>query len=325
MMINELSLETDQTSCFDESGMAMDCRGTGQDGAFKKVSHMEGPERFAVTDDIVQDKWTGLAWYINAGPAEFPLTWKESFEFIQEMNDSRLSGTTAWRLPARKELFSLLSHQYINPALPKGHPFINVFNGYYWTRTESARLPDQAWYVHLGGGKVYRGMKHGSYMVWPVSGRFTCNPFMENRFIADGDSVFDRGTRRYWYAGNQLNDAAISWKAAVRAVEKLNETCREGLSPWRLPNIRELESLVDDGNHSPAFADGFFINNVKDGYWSSTTSLYEPGYAWVLYPLDGAIGVGYKPNADFYAPAVSTRVDAGRLLAIADVAGKRPF
>ena len=31
---------------------------------------------------------------------------------------------------------------------------------------------------------VYRGIKHGSFMVWPVSGLFTDHPFMENRFIA---------------------------------------------------------------------------------------------------------------------------------------------
>jgi hypothetical protein len=304
LVTNELSLETDQAGCFDESGKAMDCQDTGQDGAVKKVRRMEGPERFGVTNDIVQDNFTGLVWHNNAGLTEFPLTWKEAFEFIQEINTSRLSGINAWRLPARKELFSLVSHQFINPSLPEGHPFNNVFHGYYWTRTESARLLNQAWYVHLGGGKVYRGMKHGSYMVWPVSGRFAGHPFMENRFIAEGDSVYDRVTRRYWYACDKMNDGAITWKKALRVVEKLNETREADHGTWRLPNIRELESLVDDRNHSPAFAAGFIINNVMDGYWSSTTSSYEPRYAWVLYPLDGAIGVGYKPNADFYVLAV---------------------
>lgn len=132
----------------------MDCQDTGQDGAVKKIRRMEGPVRFGVTNDIVQDKSTGLVWHKDADLAGFPLTWKEAFEFIQEINDSRLSGVNAWRLPARKELFSLLSHQFVNPALPKGHPFINVFHGYYWTLTESARLLNQAWYVHLGGVEI---------------------------------------------------------------------------------------------------------------------------------------------------------------------------
>jgi hypothetical protein len=49
------------------------------------------------------------------------------------------------------------------------HPFDNVFTGYCWTADSCCRLPDQAWYVHLGGGRVHRGMKHGSCLVWPVS------------------------------------------------------------------------------------------------------------------------------------------------------------
>jgi hypothetical protein len=304
MMLNELSLETDQTGCFDESGKATSCLNSGQDGAVNQARRIEGPDRFRAAGDIVQDNMTGLFWHINANLTEFPLTWKEAFEFIQEINASRLSGMNGWRLPSRKELFSIVSHQFVNPSLPKGHPFGNVFHGYYWTRTESARLLNQAWYVHLGGGKVYRGMKNGSYMVWPVSGQFAEHPFMKKRFMANGDSFYDRLTCRYWYAGNKLNDGARPWKEAIRAVEKLNQTREAGCGPWRLPNIRELESLIDDRNHSPAFADGFFINSLRDGYWSSTTSLYEPRYAWVLYPLDGAIGVGYKPNADFYVLAV---------------------
>jgi hypothetical protein len=303
-MANELLLETDQTDCFDDSGKAINCHDSGQDGAVKRTRRNIGSDRFCVMGDIVQDKLTGLFWHINANLPEFPLTWKEAFEFIQEMNTSRLSGINEWRLPARKELFSLMSHQFVNPSLPKGHPFNHVFPVYYWTQTESARLLDQAWYVHLGGGKVYRGMKHGSYMVWPVSGQFVDPPFMKNRFIPYGDSVYDRATCRYWYAGNQLNDGATNWTDAIRAVEKLNETHEAGHGPWRLPNIRELESLVDDRNHSPAFADGFLMNTVQEGYWSSTTSVYEPRYAWVLYTRDGAIGVGFKPNMDFYALAV---------------------
>jgi len=49
-----------------------------------------------------------------------------------------------------------------------GHPFTNIFTGYYWTSSSCARLPNQAWYIHLGGARVFKGMKYGSYMVWPV-------------------------------------------------------------------------------------------------------------------------------------------------------------
>ena len=89
-------------------------------------------------------------------------------KWIAEFNAEGWDGYSDWRLPTRSELFTLVSHARINPALPTGHLFENVFPGYYWTATHCSRLPRQAWYVHFGGGRIFRGMKHGSYLVWPV-------------------------------------------------------------------------------------------------------------------------------------------------------------
>ena len=77
-----------------------------------------------------------------------------------------------------------------------------------------------------------------------------------------------------------------------------------GYDDWRLPNIRELESLIDITTHSPALANGCPSHSSGEGYWSATTSVYEPRYAWVLYTRDGAVGVGYKPKEDFYLSAI---------------------
>jgi hypothetical protein len=76
---------------------------------------------------------------------------------------------------------------------------------------------------------------------------------------------------------------------------------------WRLPNIRELESLVDLNCHSPALESGHSFEHTADGDWSATTGIYETRYAWVLYPRDGAVGVGYKPLREFCASAVRNR------------------
>jgi hypothetical protein len=69
-------------------------------------------------------------------------------------------------------------------------------------------------------------------------------------------------------------------------------------------NIRELESLVDLNCHSPALESDHPFEHTAEGYWSATTSIYETRYAWVLYPRDGAVGVGYKPLREFCASAV---------------------
>ena len=61
-------------------------------------------------------------------------------------------------MPARSELFGLVSHARINPALQREVPFENVFPGYYWTRSTCSRWEDQAWHLHLGGAREFRGM-----------------------------------------------------------------------------------------------------------------------------------------------------------------------
>ena len=296
-------LHTDQTSCFDEAGNEVDCLDNWQDGAYGPESRYSH-DRFRVINAFVEDKWTGLIWHRNANLAEYPLSWEEAIQYVQEMNLNRHAGRSDWRLPRREELFSLVSHQTVNPCLPESHPFQNIFNGYYWTLTGCARLPNQAWYIHMGGGRVQRGMKHGSYMVWPVSGSELWRNIIKDRFVKQNNSFYDRHTQRTWLNDERLNTGAINWQQALDRIKRLNEEKVAGYRDWRLPNIRELESLVDVTSHSPALAAGHSFQRVQEGYWSATTSLYEPKYAWVLYTRDGAIGVGYKPQQDFYLLAI---------------------
>ena len=164
------ALRTDQERCYDARGAEIPCAASGQDAAAPSIRQDAGG-RFLLQDDLVMDSGTGLYWPRDANPFEFPFTWREAFELVEEMNRAGAHGRRDWRLPARRELFSLVSHQHVNPALPRGHPFANVFPGYYWTAAPCARLPAQAWYVHLGGARVYRGIQEGAYLVWPVSGQ----------------------------------------------------------------------------------------------------------------------------------------------------------
>lgn len=147
-------------------------------------------------------------------------------------------------------------------------------------------------------------MKHAAYMVWPVSGQPADPMSVSNRFAVGSKMFYDKTTQRHWYAGDQLTDQETTWETAIDSIRRLNESKSVAYHDWRLPNIRELDSLVDDARHSPALASGAPFNTAPSGYWSSTTSVYEPRYAWVLYTLDGALGVGFKPRADFHVIAV---------------------
>ena len=297
-------LETDQNQCYTEDGRSAPCENSGQDGCRPKNQHPSDRQRFQVLDHVVTDNLTGAVWTRNANPVEYPLTWKEALAYVADMRVRRAHGYDNWQLPPRGLLFSLISHQKINPALPDGHPFDNVFPGYFWTADSSCRLPDQAWYVHLGGGRVHRGMKHGSYMVWPMSPgkQKAIDPGRKEkvRFTADDACIHDAPTGLTWSKDANPAGRSLTWQGALSMVATLNQEQFGGRRDWRLPNIRELESLVDLGSHSLALPTGHPFVNVQDAYWSSTTSVYEPRYAWTLYSRDGIVGVGFKPGDDFF-------------------------
>jgi hypothetical protein len=328
---------TGQTRCYNEKGDEIPCEGSGQDGQHRAGVPWPSP-RFDVQELAVLDRVTGLMWTLDAAPSEFPLSWEEALDFIRGFNMEKGAGREDWRLPNRNELFSLISHVHTNPCLGPDAPFQGVFPGYYWTSTTCARLPNQAWYVHLGGARLFKGMKHGSYMVWPVrdggegavrlprtgyracwNGRGESIPcdgagqdggiragaaWPDPRFEASDETVLDRLTGLAWMRRADLTKGPVAWDEALAAVRSLNEGRFDGAEGWRLPNIRELASLTDMGRHSPALPSGHPFRGVSDAYWSSTTSIYDPSYAWTLYLMDGPVGVGHKPRPEFHVWAV---------------------
>jgi hypothetical protein len=291
--------------------------------------------RFLPDNEIVIDNHTGLMWTKNASLFEFPMSWEEALNNVKELNTKGLHGYQNWKIPNRKELLSLMSYKAINPSLPDTHPFTDIFAGYYWTSTTCARLPNQAWYIHLGGARVFKGMKYGSYMVWPVrtvdidnnsklmeTGQRLC--FDEggstidcyhtgqdgelqaglkltiDRFTKHKQTIQDHYTDLIWLQAADFYKKCMNWKSAFDLISMMNSEMAYGHNDWRVPNIIELESLTDMGQHSPALSDGHPFIDVGEFYWSSTTSMYDKDYAWVLYMVDGAVGVGYKPLSEFH-------------------------
>jgi len=69
---------------------------------------------------------------------------------------------------------------------------------------------------------------------------------------------------------------------------------------WRLPNSKELYSLVDTENYAPPLPSGHPFTNVKStAYWSSTTTPYGNN-AWTLYMYMGHVSDEEKYRTDIY-------------------------
>ena len=105
--------------------------------------------------------------------------------------------------------------------------------------------------------------------------------------------------------------AAKKWKdgstyPALEAANTLNSgkcglTDDSSEGDWRLPNVRELHSLIDFSQCSPALPSGYdtYFTGVQPAYyWSSTTSASSTDSAYVVNLDDGY--VGYQNKADTY-------------------------
>jgi hypothetical protein len=120
-----------------------------------------------------------------------------------------------------------------------------------------------------------------SGVAWPGT-RFTDN--------LDG-TVTDHLTGLVW-----LKDAGCSgpvhWSTALTVANQLaSGTC--GLTDgsiagqWRMPNVNELESLVDVSQANPAIAAGHPFSGIATAYWSSTTYTAGSSNAMVIRFTDG--------------------------------------
>jgi len=331
-------LWTGQNFCYDINGTIVPCRNTGQDGEFQ--TGITWPrERFTVDRGVVLDQLTGLRWLKNANPAEFPLSWQEALNFISRMNREKTEARSDWRLPNRRELRSLMAYETKKPALPAGHPFENVFLGWYWTSTTAAIHSGYAWYVHMEGARMFFGRKDQYYLFWPVCGQgngtlpatgqrkcydaegslISCPgtgqdgelqtglAWPQPRFEVRQETVLDKVTGLYWLQDADAGPETLNWQETLHYVNNLELPLLERSLRWRLPTINELESLVDCSQHTPALPAAHPFKNVRDVYWSSTTSCFEPDWAWALYLTKGATGVGFKQEKGFQLWPVASK------------------
>ena len=106
-----------------------------------------------------------------------------------------------------------------------------------------------------------------------------------------------------------LRDAAcitnLNWAAAIDAANSLGDgdcslTDFSEPGDWRLPNVKELLSLVDYGNVAPALpADHPFLGVLYNRYWSATTFAGHAPRAWSVHLQTGlSDGLNYVSDKD---------------------------
>jgi hypothetical protein len=92
-----------------------------------------------------------------------------------------------------------------------------------------------------------------------------------------------------------------TWKEAIDYCKALGLA---GHNDWRLPDLNELESIVDTHYHDPCIDRTKFPGAMSSGYWSSNTNAINPDYAWNVYFNHCIVCNGYKLHKFYYMRAV---------------------
>lgn len=134
---------------------------------------------------------------------------------------------------------------------------------------------------------------------WPLAASAQPAEMAAGRFVAQGAEVTDTLTGLIWrrcsegqsWTGSTCegSTATFTWQGALDQAR--SAAAGEGV-PWRLPNAKELSSLVDDSRIDPAIDTAVFQGTLVH-FWTSThvAGMY---LIWVVDFYDGLLYQGYR-------------------------------
>lgn len=275
----------------------------------------------------VRDNLTGLIWYQSLGYSSYDSPYESDWYHAVDLAQSFSGFYTDWRLPNIRELQSLFDYSQTSPALPAGHLFWNVqTNAYYWSSTTCDSDTNKAWVINMSTGnrltmpKRMYGMGITNYVCFvrsdsslsypaPVRKTFAATSyyFGDDAYYAKGlggyiptkyidnqnGTVSDRDTGLMWLRDTH-DLSRMTWSNAVEFCNRMNYG---GYADWRLPNARELESLLSYDSDGYGFHTLFNVDLSSGGYyWTSTTYAGDTNMALYVRGIEGAQYYDYKSN-----------------------------
>lgn len=321
-------VDTGQTSTFGNDGTISSSTAAksypGQDAAYSgnQANYVDNG------DGTVTDLVTGLMWEKGYST----MSWSDAQDNADNVTTG---GYDDWRVPTIKELYSLIDFSGnqgsgVSPesatAPSNAEPFIDTsaFDFEYPTtgRYIDAQYVTSTVYTSdvMNGQQCFFGVNF-------ADGRIKCYPtsssrhaggswevryvrgnadYGDNDFTDNGDgTVTDTATGLMWstidsgdVALNLGVDGAMTWQDALQFVES---STYAGYDDWRLPDAKELQSIVDytrspDATGSAAIDPVFDITSVTNAageldwpeFWTSTS--FEPGRDAVVVYFGRAMG-----------------------------------
>jgi hypothetical protein len=303
--------DTGQTYCFDDS-IGIECPDEtgnyyGQDAQYER-----SPMSFQDNGDgTTTDLNTGLMWTQDPGDkADYD-------DAIANVKGYDLAGYDDWRVPTIKELYSLINFNGTDPSAETGDdtssitPFIDTdFFAFYFGDTENGeRIIDSQWVT----SSIYESdVMNGEECFFGVNfadGRIKCYPTRAgkvyfaiyvrgnsdygNNDLADNEdgTITDSATGLMWTQDG--TGEGVTWQDALLYCEEMDWA---GYDDWRLPNAKELQSIVDysrspDTTDSPAIDPLFTVAMITNEANQEDYPFYWTGTTHISYPNRGQAGV----------------------------------
>lgn len=288
-------------------------------------------------DGTITDNVTGLIWQQDPGDK---LDWCEAATGLDEFNEEELGGYSDWRIPTIKELYSLVEFSgYTGTSSDTSNPYCDTdyFVFTYGDAAGEQRFIDSqilsstiydSGTIDDGATVFGYNFADGRIKGYELSKNFYCyhvrgtTNYGQNIFTDNSDStVTDSATNLMWmqndsgtYEAGPDEDGTLDWEEALEWASEKNDEEFLGYSDWRLPNVKELQSIVDY-TRGPATTDSAAIDEIFTAtpivnyfgwddygfYWSSTThvdgSASEVEYGAAAYVVFG-YGMGYMDGEE---------------------------
>lgn len=311
----------------------------GQDAQFAHLT----PHYTLSSDGLtVKDEVTGLTWQKSYDNSTF--YWGATQKVVDKLNHQSYGGYNDWRVPTIKELYSLWNVSVGWPYIDTDYFTINysseeeLSHAIFWSSTKYTGVlgniingnpgeeagSELAFGVNFGTGhiKSYAISSGPKHLIRCVRGNLA---YGENLFQNNGDgTISDLATGLMWQQSE--NGSGIDWEQALTYAQTQNSTNFLGYNDWRLPNSKELQSIVDytrspyatsSANEGPAINPLFNCTAIlNDGgkadypyYWTSTSAISSANgsypSAWYV-----AFGQAEDGNGENIHGAGAVRFDA---------------
>lgn len=246
------------------------------------------------SNGTVTDNITGLMWTqtISSGPYSF----SGATNYCVSLN---LAGNSDWRLPNIHELSSIInygtSYPSIDTSIFLGSSSIPLVG--FWSSDVDVTDSTKAWFARYSGGWIATSDKSA---LSPQNDAICVRGTVASKSYENVSSlaIRDNITGLIWQKGSSTS---VTWEGAIQYCENL---FLDGRTDWRLPNIKELFSIVDTTTYSPAINSVYFSNTSSNYYWSSTHQTIGATNAW---PVDFGKGfiLNYAQSSTAYAKCVT--------------------